>query len=265
MERGLFRSPGIEPCIRDDMMIIETTDLTKRYGHQTAVKDLCLKVEDGEIFGFLGPNGAGKTTTLLMLLGLTRPSAGAAAVCGLDPLRMAREVKRHVGYLPENVGFYGDMDAVQSLEYVADLNGIEVRAARKKIYELLELVGLQDHARKKTGAFSRGMKQRLGIAEVLMKDPKLLLLDEPTLGLDPEGAIQMIGLIEALNRSRRITVLLSSHNLSQVQRISHRVGIMIAGQLIAAGSVEDLARERFGLGDKVYTLEEVYLEYFQEA
>ncbi|MCJ7683493.1 MAG: ABC transporter ATP-binding protein, partial [Desulfobacteraceae bacterium] len=129
---------------------------------------LTLKVKEGEIFGFLGPNGAGKTTTLLMLLGLSRPSKGHATVCGLDPLRMAKEVKRHVGYLPENVGFYGDMDAVQSLEYVAALNGFKKVEAREKIDELLELVGLKEEAGKKTAAFSRGMKQRLGVAEVLI-------------------------------------------------------------------------------------------------
>ncbi|HEJ83176.1 MAG TPA: ABC transporter ATP-binding protein [Desulfobacteraceae bacterium] len=249
----------------DCKMIIETIDLTKRYGRQTAVDRLSLRIRDGEIFGFLGPNGAGKTTTLLMLLGLTRPSGGSATVCGLSPFRMAREVKRHVGYLPENVGFYGDMDAVQSLEYVAALNGIGSREASEKIDDLLELVGLKENARKKTGAFSRGMKQRLGIAEVLMKDPTVLFLDEPTLGLDPEGAIQMVGLIQSLNQTRNITVLLSSHNLSQVQRISHRVGIMISGSLIAEGSIDDLAKESFGLGEREYSLEEVYLKYFQEV
>ncbi len=246
-------------------MIIETTDLSKRYGRQTAVNSLSLTVDEGEIFGFLGPNGAGKTTTLLMLLGLTRPSGGSATVCGLDPVRMAREVKRHVGYLPENVGFYGDMDAVQSLEYVAALNGMGRREAEGKIDALLDLVGLKGDARKKTAAFSRGMKQRLGIAEVLLKDPKVLFLDEPTLGLDPEGAIQMVGLIQSLNQSRHITVLLSSHNLSQVQRISHRVGIMIAGSLIAAGSIDDLAKATMGVGETEYSLEEVYLKYFQEV
>jgi len=245
--------------------IIETTNLTKRYGRQTAVNGLSLKVKEGEIFGFLGPNGAGKTTTLLMLLGLSRPSEGSATVCGLNPLRMAKEVKRHVGYLPENVGFYGDMDAVQSLEYVADLNGFKKVGAREKIDELLEMVGLKEEARKKTAAFSRGMKQRLGVAEVLIKDPKVLFLDEPTLGLDPEGAIQLINLIQSLNREKNITVLLSSHNLHQVQKMSHRVGIMIGGNLIAEGSIDSLAEEKFGVGEKEYSLEEIYMKYFQEV
>lgn len=245
--------------------IIETTNLTKRYGRQTAVNGLTLKVREGEIFGFLGPNGAGKTTTLLMLLGLSRPSEGSATVCGLDPLRMAKEVKRHVGYLPENVGFYEDMDAVQSLEYVADLNGFKKGEAREKIDELLEMVGLKEEARKKTAAFSRGMKQRLGVAEVLIKDPKVLFLDEPTLGLDPEGAIQIIDLIQSLNREKNITVLLSSHNLYQVQKMAHRVGIMIGGNLIAEGSIDSLAEEKFGVGEKEYSLEEIYMKYFQEV
>jgi len=246
-------------------IIIETTNLTRRYGRQTAVNGLSLKVKEGEIFGFLGPNGAGKTTTLLMLLGLSRPSEGTATVCGLDPLRMAREVKRHVGYLPENVGFYGDMDAVQSLEYVADLNGFKKVEARERIDELLELVGLKEEARKKTAAFSRGMKQRLGVAEVLIKDPEVLFLDEPTLGLDPKGAIQIINLIQSLNKEKKMTVLLSSHNLHQVQKMSHRVGIMIGGNLIAEGSIDSLAEEKFGVGEREYSLEEIYMKYFQEV
>ena len=246
-------------------IIIETTNLTRRYGRQTAVNGLNLKVKQGEIFGFLGPNGAGKTTTLLMLLGLSGPSNGSATVCGLDPLRMAREVKRHVGYLPENVGFYSDMDAVQSLEYVADLNGLKKVEAREKINELLEMVGLKEEARKKTAAFSRGMKQRLGVAEVLIKDPEVLFLDEPTLGLDPEGAIQIINLIQSLNKEKKMTVLLSSHNLHQVQKMSHRVGIMIGGNLIAEGSIDSLAEEKFGVDEKEYSLEEIYMKYFQEV
>lgn len=246
-------------------IIIETTDLTKRYGRQKAVNGLNLKVKEGEIFGFLGPNGAGKTTTLLMLLGLSRPSKGHATVCGLNPLRMAREVKCHVGYLPENVGFYGDMDAVQSLEYVAALNGFKNAETRDKIDELLDLVGLKEQAEKKTAAFSRGMKQRLGVAEVLIKDPEVLFLDEPTLGLDPEGAIQLISLIQSLNEGKKITVLLSSHNLYQVQKMSHRVGIMIDGSLIAEGSIDSLAEERFGVGEREYSLEEIYMKYFQEV
>jgi ABC-2 type transport system ATP-binding protein len=245
--------------------IIETVNLTKLYNRQTAVKDLSFKVNEGEVFGFLGPNGAGKTTTLLMLMGLSHPSAGSAKVCGFDPLRNAREVKRIAGYLPENVGFYEDLDAVQNLEYVASLNGIETNKASEKIDELLDLVELKQDARKKVGAFSRGMKQRLGFAEVLIKDPKVLFLDEPTIGLDPDGALRLMEFIKSLNRDRQITVLLSSHNLYQVQKISHRVGIMIHGKMVAEGSIEALAKEKFGVGEKEYSLEEIYMKYFQEV
>ena len=245
--------------------IIQTTGLTKSYDRQTAVDHLNFQVMEGEIFGFLGPNGAGKTTTLLMLLGLSRPTEGTALVCGLDPERKAMEVKRVVGYLPENVGFYGDMDAMQSLHYIADLNRIPAAEAEDRINEALRAVGLSENSRKKVSVFSRGMKQRLGIAEVLLKDPKVLFLDEPTLGLDPDGAVRLIDLIESLNRERNITVLLSSHHLQQVQKISHRVGIMIRGRMVAEGSIEALAREKFGVGEEKFTLEEIYMKYFQEV
>jgi ABC-2 type transport system ATP-binding protein len=249
----------------DTQPVIQTTGLTKRYDQQTAVDHLSFQVMEGEIFGFLGPNGAGKTTTLLMLLGLSRPTEGTASVCGLDPERKAMEVKRIVGYLPENVGFYGDMDAVQSLRYIADLNRIPVKDAEDRIHDVLKLVGLTENGGKKVSAFSRGMKQRLGIAEVLLKDPKVMFLDEPTLGLDPDGAVRLIELIQSLNRERKITVLLSSHHLQQVQKISHRVGIMIKGKMVAEGSIDALAREKFGLGEEKFTLEEIYMKYFQEV
>ncbi len=245
--------------------IIDTQDLTKRYGRQTAVENLTFQVEEGEVFGFLGPNGAGKTTTLLMLLGLTRPTEGTAKVCGRDPVRDARDVKQLVGYLPENVGFYDDLNAVESLEYIANLNGMGRQETRERIQEALEVVGLSADASKKVGAYSRGMSQRLGIAEVLLKDPKVLFLDEPTLGLDPDGALRLIKLIQSLNQDREITVLLSSHNLYQVQKMCHRVGIMIKGKMVAQDSIEALAREKFGVGDEKYTLEEVYMKYFQEV
>ncbi len=245
--------------------VIETFDLSKIYPNQTAVNKLSFSVKEGEVFGFLGPNGAGKSTTLLMLLGLCQPSGGSARVCGLDPVRKAREVKRRVGYLPENVGFYQDMDAVQSLDYVADLNGMERNEAKKKTDEVLNLVGLSGERFKKVGVYSRGMKQRLGIAEVLIKDPKVMFLDEPTLGLDPEGASKLTDLIKSLNKERKISVLLSSHHLEQVQKISHSVGIMIKGQMVATGSIDTLAKEKFGVDDKEYSLEEIYMKYFQEV
>lgn len=248
--------------------VIETWGLSKDYGGVTAVDDLRLRLEPGEVFGFLGPNGAGKSTTLLMLMGLTRPSGGQARVCGLDPVRESRKIKELVGYLPENVGFYGELTAEESLRFVADLNGIDRAQARGRIREALETVGLAwgDDARSKpVDTFSRGMKQRLGIAEVLIKEPRLLLLDEPTLGLDPDGAHRIIELIQTLNRERGITVLLSSHHLHQVQKISERVGIMIRGKLVAEGTLDELAEGRFGEGSETVTLEEIYMEYFHEV
>jgi ABC-2 type transport system ATP-binding protein len=174
-------------------------------------------------------------------------------------------VKRLVGYLPEHMGFYQDMTAQENLRYVARLNGIPDEVSSDKIYNALDIVGLSADAHKKAGAFSRGMSQRLGIAEVLIKEPQLCFLDEPTLGLDPDGALRMIELIERLSRERTITMLISSHNLDQVQRISQRVGIMIKGKLVAMGPMEDLAKEKLGVGKKKYTLEQIYMKYFQEG
>jgi len=249
----------------ENASIVKTTGLTKRYDHQTAVDQVSFQVMEGEIFGFLGPNGAGKSTTLLMLLGLSDPTEGSAEVCGLDPRKRAIEVKRLVGYLPENVGFYNDLDAVQSLQYIADLSGMEKKKIQSSIEEVLTTVGLTENATKKVGAYSRGMKQRLGVAEVLLKNPKVMFLDEPTLGLDPDGALKLVELIQSLNQQRNITVLISSHNLHQVQKISHRVGIMIRGKMVAEGSIEALAREKFGLGEEQYSLEEIYMKYFREV
>ena len=244
---------------------IETQDLTKVYGEQVAVNRLNLKIDQGEVFGFLGPNGAGKTTTLLMLLGLSEPTSGKAWVCGFDPTREPLKVKKIVGYLPENVGFYDDLTAAQNLLFMGRLNGIPEEAARPKVQEVLKIVGLEIDSRKKVGAYSRGMRQRLGIAEVLLKEPQVVFLDEPTLGLDPDGALQMLEVIRLMSRDKKITVLFSSHLLDQVQKISDRVGIMLKGNMVAMGRIDDLAEEKFGIGQEKYTLEEIYMKYFKEG
>lgn len=244
--------------------IIQTRGLTRRYGRQTAVDQLELEVQEGEIFGFLGPNGAGKTTTILMLLGLTEPTAGSARVLGYDPVRDPLPIKRQVGYLPENVGFYDDLTGRENLRYIAELNRIPEPEATAKIESALRTVGLAEEGDKLVGAYSRGMRQRLGIAELLVKDPRLLILDEPTLGLDPDGTNKMLDLIRDLNRSRGITVMLSSHLLDQVQRICHRVGIMIKGRLVALGTIEELARRK-GTESGRPVLEDIYMRYFKEA
>jgi len=246
-------------------IIVETEDLTKKYGSRTVVDHLNIKIEEGEVFGFLGPNGAGKTTTLLMFLGLTEPTSGKAKVIGFDPTREPFKVKEKVGYLPENVGFYDDMDARQNLRYIAKLNRISGEVSEKRIDYWLEMVGLSEESTKKVGTFSKGMRQRLGIAEVLIKEPKLVFLDEPTIGLDPDGTNRMLDLIHSLSREKNITLFLSSHLLDQVQRICDRVGIMINGNLVAIGPIEELAKKKLGLDQQDYTLEEIYMKYFKEA
>ncbi len=249
----------------DEQKIIETEGLTKRYGHQIAVNRLTLQIQEGEVFGFLGPNGAGKTTTLLMFLGLTDPTSGKVRVMGFDPTRDPFHVKEKVGYLPENVGFYDDMDARQNLQFIARLNRIPDQDSTKKIDALLDSVGLIGEAKKKVGTYSKGMRQRLGIAEVLVKEPKLVFLDEPTIGLDPDGTNKMLDLIHSLSREKHMTIFLSSHLLDQVQRICDRVGIMIKGNLVAMGPIEELAKQKLGVEKEHYTLEEIYMKYFKEA
>ncbi|MBU2550041.1 MAG: ABC transporter ATP-binding protein [Proteobacteria bacterium] len=245
--------------------VIETEGLTKRYGRQAAVDQLTFEVQEGEIFGFLGPNGAGKTTTLLMLLGLTEPSAGRARVLGFDPVREPLKVKRQVGYLPENVGFYEDLTARENLTYVSRLNGLSEAEGQERIDQALKIVGLAEEGVKLVGAYSRGMRQRLGIAELLIKEPRLVFLDEPTLGLDPDGINRMLDLIVSLSRERGISILLSSHLLHQVQRICDRVGIMIKGHLVARGTIEELRQLMPGEGKAGASLEDIYMRYFQEA
>ena len=245
--------------------IIETEELTKRYDSQVAVDHLTIQIKEGEVFGFLGPNGAGKTTTLLMFLGLTEPTSGKVRVCGFNPAREPLRVKEKVGYLPENVGFYDDMDARQNLRYVARLNRIDDEVAERRIEELLGVVGLLEEASKRVGLYSKGMRQRLGIAEVLIKEPKIAFLDEPTIGLDPDGTNRMLDLVHSLSRQKNITVFLSSHLLDQVQRICDRVGIMIKGHLVAMGPIQELAKEKLGIDREQYTLEEIYMKYFKEA
>ena len=183
-----------------------------------------------------------------MLLGLTEPTGGEAKVFGLRPPGDSLKIKRITGYLPENLGFYEDLSARENLWYIAELNGIPKGKAEKLIDEALRRVGLFDVSERPAGTFSRGMKQRLGLAEVLIKEPRLAILDEPTAGIDPEGASHILGLIEELNRERGITFIISSHLLYQVQRICHRVGIMSKGRLIACGTVPELGEKIFGRG-----------------
>ncbi len=220
--------------------VIVTRRLTKKYGEFTAVDSLDLTIRRGEVFGLLGPNGAGKTTTVLMLLGLTEPTRGVVRVVGLDPTREPLAIKRKVGYLPDNVGFYGGLTGRENLRYTARLNGIPRRQADARIDELLHEVRLEDAANKRADTYSRGMRQRLGIADALVKSPTVLILDEPTIAIDPAGVEELLGLLRRLVDEHDLTVLLSSHILGQVQSLCDRVGFYSRGKLVAAGTLDEL-------------------------
>ncbi len=226
-----------------DRIMIETQELTKVYGSITAVDHLNLTISKGEIFGLLGPNGAGKTTTILMLMGLSEPTSGSIRVAGLDPVRQPLKVKAMVGYMPDNMGFYSDMTGRENLFYTARLNGISPDRANNLIEELMVKVGLEDASNRKVREYSRGMRQRLGVADVLLKDPEVIFLDEPTLGLDPEGTSELLDIILELGKKEGKTILISSHLLHQVQAICDRVGIFVKGKLVAVGSISDLAKD----------------------
>jgi len=229
-------------------LAVETVDLTKTYDGTTAVNKLNLRIEEGDIFGFLGPNGAGKTTTILMLLGLTEPTSGVARIYGYNSTREPLRVKRISGYVPERVGFYEDLSARHNLAYIARLNGLSEKLAMERIGESLEVVGLSEVADRRVQEFSRGMKQRLAIADTLIKTPKVAFLDEPTSGIDPEGVREMLNLIATIARERGMTVILSSHQLHQVQQICNRIGIMAKGHMVVEGLLDQLGRDAFGGG-----------------
>ncbi len=238
----------------NDQYAIEIQNLTKDYDEVTVVDHLSFHIKENEVFGLLGPNGAGKTTTILMMLGLTEPTSGTARVFGLDPTRDTLKVKSIIGYLPEEVGFYEDLTARENLEFIADLNNIGWEEARRRVDEILELVGLSEKRDTPTGKFSRGMRQRLGIADVLIKRPRLVILDEPTSGLDPQGINQLLDLIASLP-GMGTTVLLSSHQLYQVQRVCHSIGILSRGKMVIEGPIEQLGREAMAGGRYVIEVE----------
>jgi len=235
--------------------VIKTTSLTKQYGEFTAVDKLDLSIEQGEVFGFLGPNGAGKTTTILMLLGLTSPTNGSATIYGYDCTRNPLSVKRITGYLPENVGFYGELSAEDNLRYTASLNKIDGEESIRRIKQVLEDVGLIDRAKQPVRQYSRGMRQRLGIADVLLKRPKVVILDEPTQGIDPASVPELLEIIRKMSQEHKITVVLSSHQLHYVQRICSRVAIMSNGRAVMQGNVDELSQKVMGGEDIVVDLE----------
>lgn len=228
-----------------DNPVIQTKELTKKYGTFTAVDHLNLEVRAGEVFGLLGPNGAGKTTTILMLLGLTEPTSGSVRVLGLDPARQPLSVKSRVGYLPDQIGFYDELTAQENLTYITHLNGIPGAQIEQRVDEALKRVGLEDVANKRVSTFSHGMRQRLGLADILVKQPQLIIMDEPTSGLDPEASHEFLEMIRGL-KEEGITILLSSHLLYQVQAVCDRVGLFNHGQMVLKGTVKELAQRVLG-------------------
>jgi ABC-2 type transport system ATP-binding protein len=230
-----------------DEVVIRAEGLTKRYAATLAVDHVDIEVHSGEIVGILGPNGSGKTTTILMLLGLTEPTEGRAEVAGFDPLRKPLEVKRRVGYLPDSVGFYDGLSARDNLAYTGRLAGMSRREIDERFAEAIARVGLPDVGRERVATFSRGMRQRLGLAEILMKRPSIAILDEPTATLDPHSTQEFLGMIRRL-KADGTAVLLSSHHLDQVQSVCDRVALFNLGRIALSGSVTDLAQRVLGGG-----------------
>ena len=239
----------------EEDVILNVNHLSHRYSAAWALRNVSFEVRKHDICGLLGPNGAGKSTTILMMLGLTEPTDGSVKVCGVDSTTHPIDVKRKVGYLPEDVGFYEDMTGIENLIYTAALNGIRKKEARTKAEQLLDRVGLSKEADKKAGKYSKGMRQRLGLADVLIKSPEVVILDEPTSGIDPAGVQEFMGLIRQLSREEGLTVLFSSHHLNQVQQICDRVGLFGGGKLLAEVELTDLHKTEHGLDD-------IYNQYF---
>ncbi len=221
--------------------VIEATGLTKRYGSSRAVDGIDLTVEEGEVLGMLGPNGAGKTTTILMLLGLTEASEGSIRILGKDPVREPLAVKRDVGYLPDAVGFYDNLSGRENLRYTARLGGMSAEEADHRIDEALQRVHLSHVGDHRVATYSRGMRQRLGLAELLMRDSRIAILDEPTSGLDPQSTTELLELIRGFAKDG-MTVLVSSHLLDVVQSICNRVALFNKGRIGFVGTVAELAQ-----------------------
>jgi ABC-2 type transport system ATP-binding protein len=230
--------------------VIEARRLLKLYGTQRAVDAIDLDIRRGEIFGLLGPNGAGKTTTILMMLGLTEISGGSVEVLGFDPVRQPLEVKRRVGYLPDSVGFYDHLTARENLTYTARLLAIPRSQIGQRIMEAMESVQLADMVDKRVATYSRGMRQRLGIAEIVMKKAEIAILDEPTSGLDPHATFELLEMIRGLKRMG-VAVLLSSHLLDRVQSVCDRVALFNKGRIALMGTVVELANKVLGAGHPI--------------
>lgn len=232
--------------------MLYTKDLTKKYGDFTAVDHLNLKVEEGAIFGFLGHNGAGKTTTISMLTTLLSPTEGSASICGHDVAKENLVVREILGYLPENVMLYGELTAYENLKYFGRLSGVANIDSR--IDEVLELIQFREWKNKRINTYSKGMRQRIGIAQALLHQPRVLFLDEPTSGLDPQGTKDMRDLLLKLNREYGTTIFMNTHLLSEVTKICTDIGIISHGRLLLCDSLTNVEK-RF---DEEKSLEEIY-------
>ncbi|MDE1727770.1 MAG: ABC transporter ATP-binding protein [Thaumarchaeota archaeon] len=221
---------------------ILTSNLSKVYGTFKAVDSLTMDVEAGDIFGFLGPNGSGKTTTIRMLCGLILPNSGKAKIAGFDIIKDSVEIRKIIGLFPESSGFYNWMGAEEYLNYFAALYKIEAQIAKKRTKELLEKVGLASKSHVPIGYYSRGMRQRLGLARTLINDPQIIFLDEPTLGLDPKGQKDIQKILFDLNHDKGITIFLSSHALNEVSALCKNVAILNRGRLVAQGTIDELRK-----------------------
>jgi len=227
--------------------MIDVSQLTKRYGRFVALDSISFSAQPGEILGFLGPNGAGKTTTMRILTGFMPPTSGHATVAGFDVVEQSLEMRRHVGYLPETVPLYRDMTVRGYLDFMAEIHGVKNR--RQRVAEVLELVGMADRARSLVRSLSKGMRQRVGLAQAIVHDPEVLILDEPTIGLDPHQVQDVRALVRQLGKTR--TVLLSTHILPEAEQVCDRIIIIDRGRIVAIDTPEHL-RDHLQRGVQVF-------------
>lgn len=239
-----------------NQVLIRTHQLTKRYGDVPVVNNLNLEVKGGEIFGFLGPNGAGKTTTIKMLTGLMEPSAGEAEICGYDIRKQSTQAKSLMAYVPDQPKLYGKLSAWEFLQLMGNLYQIPKDVTRRRAEQLMEMFGLIDRADELLEGYSHGMRQKVVLASALIHQPKVILLDEPTVGLDPASARLLKDILQGL-AEQGVAVFISTHILEIAERMCHRVGILQKGKLIAQGSPEEL-RQKVGHGGE--SLEDIFLE-----
>jgi len=221
--------------------VIETKNLTKKYGELTAVNAVNLQVKEGEIFGFLGPNGAGKTTTIGMLTTLVNPTSGTALVAGYDFTKEAAQVRSVIGVVPQSFSLFPELTAEENLWYIGKLYGMKEPAIKEKAAMLLKTVTLSEHSKRISGTFSGGMKQRLSVAASLMSSPKILFMDEPTTGLDPQSRVALRELTKQMNRSG-ITILYTTHDMEEADKLCDRIAIMNMGSIIALGTSDNIKR-----------------------